>query len=261
MNLRMFKKMWVLALPIAVLFAGCSNNTTGVGSGAGPGGHGPSPVNLGTAGNYVILAKSGISTTGTTAIVGDLGLSPAAGSLFTGFGPVMDVSNTFSTSSLVTGKLYASNYTAPTPANMTTAINDMQTAFVDAAGRSNPSFTELGAGNISGKTLTAGLYKWGTGVLIASDIYLSGGSNDTWIFQIAQNLTVSNGVKVHLTNGALAKNVVWQVSGQATLGTTVNFNGIILCKTGIALQTGATMNGMALAQTDVTLQSNAVTKP
>ena len=30
------------------------------------------PVDLGSAGNFVILAKSGISTTGTTSIVGDM---------------------------------------------------------------------------------------------------------------------------------------------------------------------------------------------
>src|SRR6185369_15088470 len=49
-------------------------------------GRGPAPVNLGTAGNFVILAKTGVSTTGTSAVVGDIGLSPSAASFITGFG-------------------------------------------------------------------------------------------------------------------------------------------------------------------------------
>lgn len=223
---------------------------------------GPAPVNLGTAGNFVILAKSGVSTTGTTKVVGDIGLSPAAASFITGFALIADSTNTFSTSSLVTGKIYASNYAPTTPATMTTAVSDMQTAFTDAAGRTLPDFTELGAGNISGKTLVPGLYKWGTGVLItAAGVTLTGGANDVWIFQIAQNLTVDNSAIITLSGGAQAKNIFWQVAGQATLGTAADFKGIILSKTLISLNTGAKMNGRALAQTAVTLNATAITAP
>jgi hypothetical protein len=223
---------------------------------------GPSPVDLGTAGNYVILAKSGVSTTGTTAVTGNIGLSPAAASFITGFGLIADASNTFATSSYVTGKIYAADYTAPTPANMTTAISDMETAFTDAAGRSLPDFTELYAGDITGKTLIPGLYKWGTGVLISSGgVTLAGGANDVWIFQIAQDLTVANSAIVTLSGGAQAKNIFWQVSGQATLGTAADFKGIILSQTLISLNTGATLLGRALAQTEVTLDATAVTAP
>ena len=109
---------------------------------------GPSAVNLGTAGNFVILAKSGISTTGTTSIVGDIGVSPAAATYITGFGLILDPSTRFATSSLVTGKIYAADYTPPTPTIMTTAVSDMETAYTDAAGRTLPNATELGAGNI-----------------------------------------------------------------------------------------------------------------
>jgi hypothetical protein len=137
----------------------------------------------------------------------------------------------------------------------------MQDAYTDAAGRITPDFTELGAGNIAGMTLIPGLYKWGTGVKIPTAVTLSGGPNDVWIFQIAGNLNVSNGVAVHLSGGAQAKNIFWQVAGLATLGTTSQFEGIILSKTMIALQTGATVNGRLYAQTAVTLQMNAVTQP
>lgn len=135
----------------------------------------------------------------------------------------------------------------------------METAYTDAAGRTSPNFTELGAGNIGGMTLAPGLYKWGTGVSIpANGVTLSGNSTSVWIFQIAQNLTVSSGAIVTLSGGAKAENVFWQVAGQATLGTTSKFRGTILCQTNIAMKTGAKLEGRALAQTAVTLQANAL---
>jgi tetrahydromethanopterin S-methyltransferase subunit B len=222
---------------------------------------GPAPVVLGTAGNFVILAKSAVSVTGTTSIVGDIGLSPSAGSFFTGFSETMDASNEFSTSSIVTGRLYAADYAPPTPTTLTTAVSDMEIAYTDAAGRSNPDHTELGAGNIEGMTLTPGLYKWGTSVEFANGITLSGGANDVWIFQIAQDLMVGNGAIVTLSGGAQAKNIFWQVAGQTTLGTTSDVKGIVLCQTAIVLNTGAVLNGRALAQTAVTLDANDVTLP
>jgi hypothetical protein len=173
----------------------------------------------------------------------------------------MDASNQFSTSSLVTGMVYAADYAAPTPNNMTVAISAMETAYTDAAGRTLPTATELGAGNIGGMTLAPGLYKWSTGVTIPTDITLSGGADDVWIFQIGQTLTVGNGVHINLSGGAQAKNIFWQVAGQTTLGTTSVFNGNILCQTTIVLNTGATLYGRALAQTSVTLDASIVIKP
>ena len=219
------------------------------------------PVPLGTSANFAIVAKSGISTTGTTSIVGDIGVSPIAATAITGFGLIMDSSNQFSKSSLVNGKVYAANYAVPTPANMTVAVSDMQTAYTNAAGRTLPTATELGAGNIAGMTLAPGLYKWSTGLNIPSNVTLSGGANDVWIFQIAGNLTLGNGAHVILSGGAKASNIFWQVAGQTTLGTTSVFNGTILCQTLIAMNTGATLNGRALAQTAVTLNAATITKP
>lgn len=222
--------------------------------------NGPAPVELGTAENYVVLAKSAISTTGVTAAVGDFGLSPAAASFITGF----DLSappTTFSLSNLVDGQLRASDYDAPTPAGLTTAISDMETAFTDAAGRVLPDFTELGAGNIDGLTLSPGLYKWGTGVEIPIAVTLTGGADAVWIFQIAQDLTVGNGAIITLAGGAQAKNIFWQVAGAATLGTTSNFKGIILSQTLISFNTGSIMLGRALAQTAVTLNATTITNP
>lgn len=222
---------------------------------------GPAAVNLGTAGNYAIIAKAGVSTTGVTSVVGDIGLSPAAGSFFTGFAETLDPSNVFSTSAFVTGQMFAANYATPTPANLTAAILDMVTAYADAEGRVSPDVTELGAGNIDGMTLAPGLYKWSTSVMIPISLTINGGANDKWIFQIAGDLTVNNAAIVTLAGGAQAKNIVWQVAGQAVFGTTSDFKGIVLCKTQIVLQTGAVLGGRVLAQTAVTLDATTLTSP
>ena len=110
-------------------------------------------------------------------------------------------------------------------------------------------------------TLAPGLYKWGTPVSISTDVTLSGGPNDVWIFQIAGTLTQASAMRVNLTGGALAKNVFWQVAGSVAIGTTAHFEGVVLGKTLIAVQTGASVNGRLFAQTATTLQMNTVTQP
>jgi hypothetical protein len=219
------------------------------------------PVNLGTAGSFVILAKSGVSTVPASAITGDIGVSPIDSTAITGFALSLTANSPFATSAQVTGKVYAPDYAAPTPVNLTTAIGDMQTAYTDAAGRTIPDFTELGAGQIGGLTLVPGLYKWGTDLLISSDVTLDGGPNAVWVFQIAGKITQANGTKIHLAGGALAANVFWQSFGDVSLGTSTHFEGIILAQTAINLATGASINGRLLAQTAVTLEGNAVTAP
>ena len=215
------------------------------------------PVDLGTAGDFAILSKSGISTVPPSAIVGDLGVSPASGTYITGFSLTADPSNMFATSAQVTGRVYAATFTEPTPTRLTRAVGDMQRAFTDAAGRA-PDVTELGGGNIGGLTLPAGVYQWGTGLLVPTNVTLTGSALDVWIFQVAENLTLAAGVSVTLAGGALAKNVFWQVSGQVMLGTTSHVEGVILTQTAIVARTGATINGRLLAQTAVSLDSATV---
>jgi hypothetical protein len=224
---------------------------------------GPGEVNLGTASSYSVLTESGISTTGVTSVQGNIGVSPISSTAITGFGLIMNTNGQSSHTPIVTGSVYAADYASPTPANLTSAINDMQTAYTTENNLITPApIVDLYAGNVSGRILPPGLYKWSTGLLITSaGVTLSGGPNDTWVFQIAQNLTVSNSAIITLTGGAQAKNIVWVVAGQATLGSNANFSGIILSKTLISLNTGATVTGQLFAQSAVTLNASTVVKP
>jgi len=228
-------------------------------------GIGPGNINLGGAAIYTILSKTGISTTGLTSITGNIGVSPNAAVGITGFGLIMDPSNVFSKSSpssLVSGNVYAADYAAPTPANISTAVTDMQTAFTTANGLTTTVITELGAGNITGMTLVPGLYKWSTGLLIsASGVTLTGGPNDTWVFQIGQGMTVANGANIHLAGGAQAKNIYWITASDAVIGSTVNFSGNVLSMTLISVNTGSTVTGRLLGQTAVTLNAATVILP
>ncbi|MEO5602888.1 MAG: ice-binding protein [Cyclobacteriaceae bacterium] len=212
-----------------------------------------STVGLGSAGNFVILSKSGITNVFKSIITGNVGTSPITGAAI------------HLTCAEVRGTIYSVNAAGPLPCRvtnpsmLTTAVSDMQTAYTNAAGRTNPNFLNLGAGNIGGKTLKPGLYKWTSAVKIPTNITLSGGPYDVWIFQVSGTLSMSSGVKIILSGGAQAKNVFWQTAGAVTLGTTSHFEGNILGKKGINLQTGASINGRMLAQTAVTLQKNTVT--
>ena len=212
-------------------------------------------VNLGLAGEFAILSQSGITDVYPSTITGDVGSSPITGAAI------------LVTCKEVAGTIYSVNAAGPLPcvvtnaSRLTTAVADMGAAYIDAAGRSNPDYLELGAGNIGGFTLTPGLYKWTSPLVIPASITISGGPDDIWIFQVSQTLIMSSAVNITLSGGAQAKNIFWQVAGAVTLGTTSHFEGTILGKTGINMLTGATSNGRMLAQTAVVLQMATVTQP
>ncbi len=223
---------------------------------------GPAPVLLGAAGNYVVLAKSEITNVPTSMITGNVAISPAAASYITGFS--MTKAGTYWTSAQVTGKLFAADNDPPTPSNLTTAVSDMETAYTDAAGRPAPPvgpYLDLGAGNIGGKTLTPGLYRWNSTVTIPDGVVLSGAANDVWIFQITGDVMMSDMKAITFTGGARAKNVFWQVAGSVDLEGSAHAEGIFLSKTLIKLGTGASINGRLLAQTAINLKGNTIVKP
>lgn len=207
---------------------------------------GPAPLNLLSTAHFTILSGAGISSSGGT-IDGNIGVSPSAGTTITGL-----------TQAQVNGIIYTVNAAGPAgfvmdPVLLTAAKGDLTVAYNDAAGRTPVPvgpFLNPGAGNIGGLNLVPGLYKFtGEAHIEGSDLTLTGGADDVWIFQIATALVMgADGRKIILAGGAQAKNVFWQVGTSATIGTFAVFKGTILADQSITLGVSSTMEGRALAR-------------
>lgn len=219
------------------------------------------PVSLGTADTFAVLAGSAVTVTTPSVISGDVGLSPAAGTFYTGL-----------TTGMVTGTIYAVDATGPAgnagndPALLTTAQNDLTTAYNNATGQT-PATAVL-ANSVdsfsgTGYTLTPGVYNSGSTMGITGTLTLDGGGNPdaVFVFQAGSSLTTASNSRVTLINGAQACNVFWQVGSSATLGTGTQFSGNILAFSSITDNGGSTINGRLLARNAaVTLNNTNVTK-
>ncbi|HUH15490.1 MAG TPA: ice-binding family protein [Gaiellaceae bacterium] len=218
----------------------------------------PPTVSLGTADSFAILAGSTVTNVPVSSITGDVGLSPAAGS-FIGV-----------TCAEVTGTIYSVDATGPLPCRvtnsglLTTAKNDLTTAYNDAAGRTPDSTLIAGDNQLGGQTLIAGVYRFGSATTanLIGNLTLNGSASDIWIFQATSTLVTASSSSVTFTGGAQACNVFWQVGSSATIGTSTSFAGTIMADQSIALQTNATLAGRALARiAAVTLDQNTITRP
>jgi hypothetical protein len=205
---------------------------------------GPLP-NIGTAGNYAVLGAATVTNTGPSWITGQIGLSP--GTSVTGFPP-----GTSGHQDIADGAAVQ-------------AMIDLNTAYLSAAGATT---TANLTGDLGGRSLVAGTYKYSSSAGLTGTLVLDGGGSTTnlWIFQIGSTLTTASSSRVTLINGAQPCNVFWQVGSSATLGTSTTFVGNILANTSITMTTGATLNGRALAGAvtssgAVTLDTNRIIQP
>lgn len=273
--------MWSTTLVLAAILAGCGGGSGGVpnnsaGSGAtGVTCSGTSCVNLGTAANYAILASTGVSSIPNSVVIGNIGLSPYAGSFLTGWSETANGAPvTYSTSAQVTGKLYAANYSGGTTSvDLTTAVADMGTAYTTANGMAKSGgalpaggATECpGTGAFGGKTITPGVYTCTVAINIATGTNVTLDGAGVYVFRTSAGITQAAGTQVKLINGAVAKNVFWvpalTVSITGTAGGTTIMQGVILAKTDITIGTNVTVNGRLLAQTAVTLDQATVAQP
>jgi hypothetical protein len=227
-------------------------------------------VDLGTAANYAILSKAGITNSGPSVITGDMAVSPISHTSMTGWALERDESDAFSTSTQVTGRIYAATYGQDTPSLLTAAVSAMEAAYTDAAGRANSDDTRkdpLGNGNIDGNLfggpdspLTPGIYTFNDFVTITDTIYFEGSATDVFIIQIAGYLTQAADKDMVLEGGALAENIFWQVAGYVEVGARANMEGIILGKTGVTFVVGSSLNGRIFAQTAVALQQATISE-
>lgn len=261
---------WFMVPLLAAFVAGCGGGagegdqsdpaqltSPGAGIGVGGAGRGPAPIDLRTAGNFVILARTEITNGPTSAIIGNVGLSPATGA-------AIDL-----TCAEVTGVIYTVGAAGPpcrvrNASLLSAAVADAVNAFEnDGKGRA-PDYTGLGGGNIGGHNLGPATYKWSTGVQIPANLTLTGGPNDVWIFLITQDLSVGSGVQIILAGGALPENVYWltlAADADVDIGMNAQFKGVIMSETSIVMRTGASIVGRVLAATAVNLDQNAITQP
>ncbi len=198
----------ILTLSLVIISAGCKNDDdvdpdTGNPNVITPQTEVQPTVNLRSTSDFAVLAGSLISNVPTSAITGNVGLSPAAGSNITGFG-----------SEEITGIIYTSDASGPAGSvpdaeGLSEAKGDLTTAYNDAAGRTSADYVIL-ADNIGGLTLTPGLYKSGGSLEISSgDLTFDakGDANAVFIIQIASSLNTSSDRKVVLSGGASASNI------------------------------------------------------
>jgi hypothetical protein len=224
-------------------------------------------VELGTAGDYVILAKTGIDTVADSPITGDIAVSPISASAMTGFELVVDSSEEFSRDKTgqVTGKAKAANYGGSTPSDLSTAVSEMEAAYTDAAGRPNPDAARINfnAGEIGGEELTAGVYTFGTDITISdteTPVTFKGNATDIFIIQTTGSIVQAANTNVVLADGALAKNIFWQVASEVSVGAGAHLEGILLVKTAVTFVTGSSLNGRVLSQTACNLQMATITE-
>jgi len=209
-------------------------------------------INLGTAGNFAVLAGSTVTNTNTPTVIngGDVGLSP--GNSITGFPP--------------------GTITPPYTMQIANGValqaqNDLTTAYNQAAGL--PFTQNLTGQDLGGLTLTPGVYYFSSSAGLTGTLTLNeqGNPNAQFVFQIGSTLTTASDSSVVTeltgTSGPTPGgcNVFWQVGSSATLGTGTAFEGHILALTSITMDTGATiLDGSALARNGaVTLDDNTIT--
>ena len=216
-----------------------------------------SPIDLKSTSNFAILTSTGITTTLGTTVQGNMGVSPIVGTSITGFGLIMDDSHKFSTSLLVSGKVYAPNYAVPTPSMLSTAISDMTVVYNDGIARINPDGLNLLYEN---QIFLPGLYKWTTAVTITHTISFDAQNEQSsiWIIQITKTLTLMADATVVLLNGAKPNNIFWVVSEAASMLENSHMEGIMILKTSLSTLSGSSLTGKVLAQTALTMISTSI---
>jgi hypothetical protein len=198
------------------------------------------PIDLGTATSFSVLASSTVTNTGPSIVHGDLGVS--TGTAVTGFPPGLVLGTTHTGTDGVGAQ----------------AKSDMIAAYNTAAGSGpvNNVATEL-----AGTSLPGGVYRSDT-LGLTGTLTLNGDSSTVWIFQAGSTLITASNSSVKFTGGANACNVFWQIGSSATLGAGTAFAGTVLAHDSISANTGANVEGRLFAQTGaVTLDTNDISAP
>jgi hypothetical protein len=221
------------------------------------------PLDIGTAGDYVLLAEAAI--TGPSVLIdGDIGCYKTAAAI-TGYALTMDGDGDYSTSSSVTGQVHAPEYSSATKNIMKQAVKDMVAAHDDAMSRpsTDSSYDRVGvaAGGIGGQTLLPGVYTFSSYINIATDLTFKGGPDDVWIIKTANYIVMTAAMDILLVDGAQAKNIFWVAENYVSLGANVDFAGIILSKGYTTFGNPVSHDGRILSQTAITIPGASIVEP
>ncbi|MEX1261886.1 MAG: ice-binding family protein [Balneolaceae bacterium] len=219
-------------------------------------------VNLGSAGNYVVLANV-IHNETTSDISGESGEveEDEDGMGMNEEETTTEGAQTDTTDNEDGGMFSDDNETQTAAGDPNQALEDLRSAYEEVEQLSNPDFEDVFEGEISGKTLTPGLYKWSNTVEIDSVVTLSGSAEDIWVFQVSEDLNLNEDVEIQLEDGAVPENVIWQVAGQVALRSGSHAEGVLLTMNQINLENGASVNGRMLAVNDISMDQNTITEP
>ncbi len=231
---------WILAPALCLALAGCCDSDKPLGVAEGGASTSPATVNLGSAGNFGILASSAVNNTGATTVDAIVGVGP--GTTLTGFPPGTAVSTQINN------------------AVTTQAQVDLGAAFTDAVNRAATASITT---DLAGRLLGPGVFSSGS-LNNAGAVTLNALGDTTAVFIIVTNttLTAEAASKVVLTNGARAENVFWIGGTSANLGANSEWHGNILADQSITLGTGATLHGRALTRSgSITLDTNVIDVP
>jgi len=251
---------WLITLAMVALLGACggghnesgadpAQTPPGAGGGVGGLGHGPAPLNLGSSADYTILSVSALTNQPPSVVTGNVGMTKVRGSLIgLTCGEVSGQIVTIDNTSRACGRT--------DPAGLNQGELDADNAYNDATSRP-PDFSELAGGNIGGLNLGPAVYAWNTDVAIKSNLTLTGGPNDVWIFRIWGAFNVDPGVQIVLNGGALPQNIFWAPRATAQLGANSQFKGILLPAAPVFMDAGASINGKLLAS-EVHLIQNTV---
>jgi hypothetical protein len=205
-----------------------------------------SAQSLGSAENFAILGASTVTNTGTSTIIGNVGVSP--GSEITGFPPGI----------IINGGLHAADATA------TQAHADFAAAYTAFAGLASPAANDLTGSNLGGLTLTPGVYHFDSSATSDGILTFDAQNNSSarFVIQIGTTLITSSSSSVALINGADARNVYFQVGSSVTLGSGSTFIGNLLAYASVTAVSGVNLTGRLLALTEaVTLDTNNASSP
>lgn len=212
------------------------------------------PIDLGMASDFAILAYANITSNPNSSINGKVGLKPGTRAMI-----ALEPAEVIGGASDIMG-----SDDETIPMNL---LSNAKVDMVSAYGKevaSVPDADKIGIfnGNIDGKHLKSGVYKWNSGLSIANDFTLEGNEDDVWIFKIPGHMKIGSGVHMILNSGAKAKNIFWQVSGSAVIDTDSEISGTIIAQQFIELKKHSILNGRAFVKNGyINLDKATINKP